>query len=142
MGATKRQAKAIISILHKQDYKMNREEHRIINMIIAIFISIAIFGLVVFAYSYFCGNPQTVYREVVDKEVKNDTYMIYTKDLYGEPYSYKITDRPLHGKFNSSDIYASIVVGENYQFNTTGRRIPFLSLYPNINSAILISALD
>lgn len=142
MGATKRQAKAIISILHKQGYKMNREEHKIINMIIVIFISIAIFGLVLFVYSYFCGNPQTVYREVVDKEVKDNTYMIYTKDLYGEPYSYKITDRPLHGKFNSSDIYASIAVGENYQFNTTGRRIPFLSEYPNINSAILISALD
>lgn len=143
MGATNLQGKPIISIPHKQDYKMYRNRKDTIKTVIITIIVISI--LVAFCtatYNYFCGNPQTVYREVVDKAVKNGTYMVYTKDLYEKPYTYEIVDRPLHGKFNSSDIYASIAVGEYYQIQTTGRRIPFLSLYPNINSVILISTLD
>lgn len=107
-------------------------------IIITIIVGIATVVLGIRVYD----NPRVVYREVVDKAVKNGTYMVFTRDTEGNPYSYEISDAIHLGKFNSSDIYASITVGEHYQFSITGRRIPILSVYPNINSAILISALD
>lgn len=38
-------------------------------------------------------------------------------------------------KFNSADIQAEIKKGEKYNFTLRGYRIPFLSLFPNIDNA-------
>ena len=60
--------------------------------------------------------------------VKNDTYLIYTKDA-----TYEITDSWLYGRFDSSDLYGRIEVGKTYKVKVGGTRVPFLSVYPCIH---------
>lgn len=69
--------------------------------------------------------------EVTDKMVKNDVYLIYSKEN-----TYEITDSLLRLRFNSSDLYGKIEVGKTYQMTIGGKRRPFLSWYPNIYEAI------
>lgn len=45
------------------------------------------------------------------------------------------TDSILMMKFNSADIQAEIKKGEKYNFTLRGYRVPFLSLFPNIDNA-------
>ena len=77
-------------------------------------------------------NPQTITCEVKEKWVKRngerDLYLIKCDNTV-----YKISDLLFKGKFNSSDIYASLEVGKTYEIKTTGYRIKFLSDYQNIN---------
>lgn len=47
----------------------------------------------------------------------------------------KNTDTLLRGKFDSSDLYASIKVNQTYDFTTVGFRVPFFSMYPNVLKA-------
>lgn len=65
-----------------------------------------------------------------DKMVKDDVYLIYSEDT-----TYEITDSWLYPRFNSSDLYGKIQVGESYNIIVGGSRIPFLSWYPNIYRA-------
>jgi len=37
------------------------------------------------------------------------------------------------GKFNSTDLYNQLEPDKKYKIETTGNRIQFFSLYPNIN---------
>lgn len=68
---------------------------------------------------------------VTDKGIKRaddtDKYLIYT-----DIGTFENTDELLCGKFNSSDIYGRIRVGDTYEFTVIGFRIPFLSAYQNI----------
>ena len=82
--------------------------------------------------------------EVTDKGVKNNKYMVYGKTVDPEHLvkSYEITDTPLIGRFNSSDLYAEIEVGKTYEFIVGGNRVPFMSWYPDIYSATEIQVLD
>lgn len=43
-----------------------------------------------------------------------------------------VEDNMFKGVWDSADIYASIEVGESYDFTATGWRIPLLSLFPGI----------
>ena len=79
-------------------------------------------------------NVNTGTITVADKYVKarsesQDIYIIVDSD----DNSYEITDLLLIGKFNSSDLYSQMKIGETYNIETTGYRIQFLSRYPNIN---------
>ena len=67
---------------------------------------------------------------VTDKMVKDDVYLIYSEDT-----TYEITDSWLYPRFDSSDLYGKIQVGESYRIVVGGSRIPFLSWYPNIYRA-------
>ena len=73
---------------------------------------------------------------VTDKTVKNDgddgKYVIFTEDKDGNIATFEITDSLIAGRFNSSDVYAAIKVGNTYTFTVGGSRNEFMSWYPNI----------
>lgn len=114
---------------------------------------IIIFAAVVVIFSIICAvlevsnkvtNERTVIATVTDKEVKragedSDKYLVYTELDNGEVAVYEITDSLLKGRFDSSDLYAKIKIGETYKFTICGERIHFLSMYPNIYSAEIIT---
>lgn len=76
-------------------------------------------------------NPREVTTTVTDKWVKNNgdsgKYLISTDEGV-----YEVTDSLWKMRFDSSDVYAGIEVGETYTFEIAGVRSPFFSLYPNI----------
>lgn len=45
---------------------------------------------------------------------------------------YEDTDTMMKGKYNSSDLYSKIKVGQRYTFHLRGVRSGFFSMYPNI----------
>jgi hypothetical protein len=69
-----------------------------------------------------------------DEEGKSvSKYLIYTdKEVLQD------TDSFLFFKFNSSDIYGSIKIGQKYRFHVSGWRIPFFSMYKNVISCEVI----
>lgn len=73
---------------------------------------------------------------VTDKAVKNSDddskYLIFTEDKDGNIATFEITDSWIAGRFNSSDVYAAIKVGNTYTFTVGGSRNEFMSWYPNI----------
>lgn len=54
-------------------------------------------------------------------------YLIYTDNGV-----YENTDTIWYWKWNSSDVYNNLEVGETYQTKVYGFRVPFLSWYKNI----------
>ena len=90
-----------------------------------------IFGLIYL----FCWNKHTHDITVTDKNVKvtssgektDSKYLIFTDDG-----TYEITDSLFNFRFDSSDLYGQIKVGERYTITTVGIRIPFFSCYENI----------
>lgn len=44
----------------------------------------------------------------------------------------QVKDSMFAGQFDSSDVYSQIKPGKTYEFTTTGWRVPFLSMFPNI----------
>lgn len=57
----------------------------------------------------------------------NSYYLIYT-----DSETFENTDSWLFIKFDSSDLYRELKVGEKYNVKVVGWRIPFFSLYRNI----------
>ena len=55
------------------------------------------------------------------------SYLIYT-----DHGTYEDTDSVTQGKFNSSDIYGDLTIGQTYEFHLRGVRSGFMSWYPNI----------
>lgn len=84
-------------------------------------------------------NRHTITATVTDKAVKNSDntgiYLIYGCDENGEITVMEITDNLLAGRFDSSDMYASIETGKTYKFTVGGSRVNLLSWYPNIYEA-------
>lgn len=62
-------------------------------------------------------------------------YLVFTELVGGKVRVFENTDSPLELKWNSSDIYGTLVEGKTYSLRTYGWRIPFLSAYENILSA-------
>jgi len=97
-------------------------------------------------FAYYCTmtvlqniNEQFVTVQVKDKMRvssghfwKVDKYLIYTIDENGETDVLEDTDSFPYRKFNSSDFYALLELGETYKLRVVGYRIPFLSRYQNI----------
>jgi len=84
-------------------------------------------------------NEQIITVSVTDKmrvsyghEWITQKYLIYTVDDNGEIDVLENTDSFAHVKFNSSDYFAQLEVGETYMLRVVGYRIPFLSKYQNI----------
>lgn len=82
------------------------------------------------------NNTNTYTVTVADKETKKNSdsskYLVFTKLENGEVKVFEITDALFAWRFNSSDIYAEMDIGETYEIRTIGFRIPFLSTYENI----------
>ena len=82
------------------------------------------------------SNMRDVTVAVTDKVVKNygnnSKYLVFTEDTNGTVATFEITDSWLNGRFNSSDIYAAIKIGNTYTFTVGGSRNEFMSWYPNI----------
>ena len=95
---------------------------------------------------YTCGmmllenvNEQTYTVRVVDKlrvtyghVWLTHKYLIFTIDDNDVVRVFENTDSTPRGKYNSSDYYARIRVGDTYTFKTVGFRLPFFSIYKNI----------
>ena len=75
---------------------------------------------------------------VTDKErvntIKKSKYLIMGTNENNDVVVYENTDNLIRLKFDSSDLYAGIKVGETYNVRVIGIRIPFLSMYKNILS--------
>lgn len=88
------------------------------------------------------SNLRDITVTVTDKAVKNDgdsgKYLVFTEDKDGNIVTFEITDSWIFGRFNSSDVYAAIKVGDTYTFTVGGSRNEFMSWYPNIYEYKLI----
>ena len=97
---------------------------------------IIIFGIMFYRPINKVSNKREVTAIVTDKVVKNSSnqsrYLVFTEDKEGNINTYEITDSLLAGRFNSSDLYASIKIGSEYKFEIGCSRNKFLSWYPNI----------
>lgn len=108
----------------------------IISFCIALFINAIIAGP--FIYLAYC-NPRmecvTIHEKtVLIRQVEgkhSQDYLIYT-----DKGAFEISDQLLYGKFNSSDIYARLKINSKVQIKVCGKRVPFLSMYPNIIEVI------
>lgn len=77
------------------------------------------------------ASETTVTFTVEDKAIKryddDDKYLIYT-----DSGTYEITDSLVYWRWDSSDLYGRIKVGETYEAKVYGWRIPIFSSYKNI----------
>ena len=82
------------------------------------------------------SNKEIIAIEVKDKYIKrdnkSDVYMVVDTDNN----TYQITDLFFIGKFNSTDLYNELEIGQAYLVEITGVRNQFLSWYPNINKIL------
>ena len=101
----------------------------VIEVIIAI--SIAIILLIIPIAER--ASETTVTFTVEDKAIKryddDDKYLVYTDNG-----TYEITDSLVYLRWDSSDLYGKIKVGETYKAKVYGWRIPIVSSYKNIVS--------
>ena len=83
------------------------------------------------------GNLQEIVGVVTEKErvnySKDDSrYLIWVETDDGDSVVLQNTDSLLRGKFNSSDYYGKMDVGNRYAFTVIGYRVPLLTWYQNI----------
>jgi hypothetical protein len=122
-------------------YQYRPRTHRTVPLgWILTFVAIVVFvgGCVaIVAPSYF--ERETVTTEVISKERVCDSdgnggvdckYLVFT-----EAGTFQITDA-IFGtvRFNSSDVYGKIREGRTYTIVSYGWRLPFLSMYPNVET--------
>ena len=78
-------------------------------------------------------NDEIVNVKVSSKEVKNtredSKYLIFT-----DKTTYEITDSLLMFRFDSSDVFGRIKENHCYELKVRGWRVPFLSMYQNIDT--------
>ena len=81
-------------------------------------------------------NQEDVTFTVTDKErVQYDDdskYLVWTDSPDGSSEVFENTDTLLFGKFNSSDVYGEMKIGDVCSAHVVGLRIPFFSMYRNI----------
>lgn len=95
-----------------------------------------LYGTIVYTEVIEYGNNQTIEITIKDKFIKNgeDSGKYLIVDTNNN--TYQITDLMFKGKFNSTDIYNALEIGKTYKVETSGKRIHFFSMYPNINKII------
>lgn len=86
-------------------------------------------GISTFDYDAYTA---TVTKLEIKRNDGDDIYLVFTTLENGQPRVFEITDSWAHWRFNSSDMYAGIIMGHTYKFGTYGWRIPFFSMYENI----------
>ena len=76
--------------------------------------------------------------KIVEKTIKPDQsngYLVFTENEV-----FEVEDSIAYWRWNSSDVYNKIKVGEVYNCKVCGWRVPFLSLYRNIITADAVPA--
>ncbi len=104
--------------------------------LLIIIIGVVIIKLASIEYS----NKETIQIEIKDKYIKRQGSGETAKDVYmivdTNNNTYEITDLLFIGKFNSTDIYNRLDIGQVYIVEVTGVRNNFMSWYRNINKII------
>lgn len=104
----------------------------IVIALVIIIVGAIVFKVATIGYS----NKEVIAIEVKDKYIKrdnkSDVYMVVDTDNN----TYQITDLFFIGKFNSTDLYNGLEIGQAYFIEVTGIRNQFLSWYPNINKIL------
>lgn len=101
-------------------------------VVIALIISLVVFAYP-FAYRFSEDNVSLFVKDkettVVkyNKESAKNKYLIFTGSEV-----FEITDTILFFRWNSSDLYRYLTVGNTYNCRVAGWRIPFLSSYRNL----------
>lgn len=115
---------------------MHKRQGGYIGAILAVFaFFLLLVGPFIFNLFYVYGTQEdrtiTVNKtERVQSSSGNDSkYLVYAKEGVFEN-----TDSILRWKFNSADVYNSVLPNQTYTCDTYGWRIPFFSMYPNIVS--------
>ena len=100
--------------------------------------AILVVGLIIFAIV--CAlNKDSVTATVTDKQVRGEsgTYYVYTDEEV-----FVMKDSPFYFRWDSSDDWSMLEIGETYEFDVTGYRIPILSRYRNIIDYELVDTGD
>lgn len=95
---------------------------------------VVIIALVFGGCQLFKSTEREVTTTIEDKERVCDSnrdckYLIFT-----DTGTYQITDSWIYFRFNSSDVYGKLKVGQKYQFNVAGVRFGLTSNYPTVVS--------
>jgi hypothetical protein len=107
-------------------------------LIVPIFALIAILvigGIVLGVGSYFNEHSYTITVTDKDRVYDKDSskYLVFGENTEtGETKVFENTDSLIKGKFNSSDFYGNLKVGETYKITVYGYRFPLFSWYENI----------
>lgn len=117
---------------------MNKIDGHIIGNIMIVIVILLIIGFIFYCLTIQYQNKEIIEITVKDKYIKRngktDLYLVATEE--GE--TYKISDLLFKWKFNSTDLYNELEIGKKFKVEVTGVRIPFLSMYKNINTVELI----
>ena len=108
------------------------------NYLSLILSAIVVIGLIIFAIV--CAlNKDSVTATVTDKQVRGEsgTYYVYTDEEV-----FVMKDSPFYFRWDSSDDWSILEIGETYEFDVTGYRIPILSRYRNIIDYELVDTGD
>lgn len=110
----------------------NRSTGLLIGVGIVLVFLIALSGGAVWSFASEDSVTFTINRleRITESDADGKTtskYLVYTdKEVFED------TDAPLHGKFNSSDLYAKLDEGKAYTCKVNGIRIAFFSTYRNL----------
>lgn len=96
-------------------------------------IILGLIGLAIYFSTIEYQHEETIGITVKDKYIKrssdDDIYLVVGDN--GE--TYKIEDLLFKGKFNSTDLYNQLEIGNKYKITVTGLRLQYFSMYKNIN---------
>ena len=67
-----------------------------------------------------------------DSITQTSKYLVFGMDENGETLVFENTDIFIRGKWDSSTVQGSLLVGNTYKVTVVGYRIPFFSWYENI----------
>lgn len=102
--------------------------------IVLIIIALFLGGIAFEVYSVFHKNSVTftVNEKVVKTDCGHDGHCKSKYLIFTDHGVFQDTDSFVYFKFNSSDLYNKLRVGQTYNCKTYGFRIPFFSKYPNL----------
>lgn len=101
---------------------------KILSIIIITIVALFLLGFYPILWLDSCENASFTVQEK-ERVVTSDSskYLVFTENEVFEN-----VDSLMKFKFNSSDVYGDLKVGESYTYEVCGWRIPFLSWYRNI----------
>lgn len=116
-------------------YSNNSKMHewKIIRILIPLGICAMVIGVIALISCYNTGKSYEV--TITDKGIKDSKYMVFTKDEDENVYPFEVADNLFYFRWDSSDMYGKIEIGNTYKIKTIGWRVPLFSWYENIVSA-------
>lgn len=99
-------------------------------------IILGIIGFATWSSAIQYTNNETIEITIKDKYVKNNGKSGRYLVVDTENNTYEITDLFFKRKFNSTDLYNQLEIGQTYKVEVSGKRIHYWSMYRNINKII------